>query len=78
MLFSLKGTLTDFIFISSYLNLYEEHEKMAANTIFIVTVILSINSFAFTFKKIFFEKPLLKATLCNECTSFKHLEAVEN
>ena len=51
---------------------------MAANTIFIVTDILSINSFAFTFKKFFFEKPLLKATLCNECASFKHLEAVEN
>ena len=52
-----------FIFISHFLDLHKEKDKVAKIAIFFVTNFLSISLFAFTFQKSFCEKPLLKTTL---------------
>ena len=52
-----------FIFISHFLDLYREKEKVAKIAIFFVTNFQSISSFAFTFQRSFCEKPLLKTKL---------------
>ena len=56
-----------FIFISRFLVIHKEQEKMAK--IFFITNFLSISLYAFTFKRSFCEKPLDKITLRHVCTS---------
>ena len=58
-----------FIFISHFLYLHKEQQKMANNAIFFLTNFLSISESAFIFKRSFCEKSLLKSTLRHVCTS---------
>ena len=58
-----------FIFISHFLYLHKEQQKMANNAIFFLTNFLSISESAFIFKRSFCEKSLLKSTLRHLCTS---------
>ena len=57
-----------FIFISHFLDLHREQQKMTNTAIFFGANFLAISPVAFTFKS-FCEKPLLKTTLYHVSTS---------
>ena len=63
--FSLKRIFMAFIFISHFLDLHKEQDKMAEVVIFFVTNFLYISPLAFNFQRSFCEKPLLKIRLCH-------------
>ena len=64
------------LFTFHFLELRKEPEKTAKSVIFFVNNFLSINPFAFTFKRSFYEKPLLKTTLRHVGTSCVYPETV--